>query len=179
MALALAFGWFDLRGARRRGTSAMRAPIMASRDLPPLPSLPRSPDPLPEEALLFARGAAQRTAEQVADPSDDAGAGTPRPALSIADGVDLRAMLNRVVEASRRRDQAAQARDRIVERLSAGKAGLSDGATLHLLRQQALPAAGMAGASSDDHAARLDRAMEEALASALKTLRQLSGLTRD
>jgi hypothetical protein len=60
---ALRMNWMDRLGGWRRRGAVARAPIMASRDLPTLepmtlPALPRSPEALPDEALIFARGAA-------------------------------------------------------------------------------------------------------------------------
>ncbi len=170
MALALGFGWLDWRSTRRRA-EGLRAPIVASRDLPPLP---RSPEPLPDEALVFARRAAHAAPRHDDTPVEG-------PALSIAEGVDLRAMLSRVMEASRRReprDQTAQARARIVERLSAGKQGLGNGTTLQLVKGQRLATAPETDTRRDDDADRIDLAMKEALTSALGTLRQLSDLSR-
>jgi len=167
MAGMQARSWLERFGARRR-SAALRTPILASRDLPPLDpvtqlALPRSPEPLPDEALIFAREAALRVRE--------ATVGTPDEALSIAEGADLRAMLERIEQAGKRRealDQAAQARARIVERLSAGKAAIAEAPPLRLVESQK-----MAPAEPD-----LDKAMEEALTSALGTLRQISALTR-
>lgn len=181
MAGALRMNWLDRLGGWRRRSAVARVPIMASRDLPPIDpmtllTLPRSPEALPDEALIFARGAAQRVADSILQPDGETASGLP---LSIADGADLRALLDRVQQSSRRRealDQAAQARARIVEQLSAGKAGAKP--TLQLVGDQELPSAldGTAprGALDID----LDRALEEALASALGTLRQISALPK-
>lgn len=181
MAGALRMTWLERLGGRRRRGTVVRAPIVASRDLPPIDpvtllALPRSPEPLPDEALVFARGAAQRVAESMPQTSSDDETGEP---LSIADGADLRALLDRVRQSSRRRealDQAAQARSRIVEQLSAGKAGAR--ATLQLVSGQQLQSEEVVLASTDVEDGELDRAFEEALASALGTLRQISELSR-
>jgi hypothetical protein len=168
-------GWFERLGARRRQNGLSRAPIVASRDLPP-PALPRSPEPLPEEALVFARSAALRPTELDADPDGEA---AQAPVPSIAAGADLRALLERVQQASSRRealDQAAQARARIVEQLSAGKAGAKP--VLKLVESQQLPTAHATPSNAQAPIADLDEAFEDALASALETLRQLSELTK-
>jgi hypothetical protein len=99
--------------------------------------------------------------------------------LSIAEGADLRALLERVQQSSRRRealDQAAQARTRIVEQLSAGKAGAKP--TLQLVGDQDLPSslAGAAPRAASD--IDLDHALKDALASALGILRQISTLSK-
>lgn len=181
MAGALRVNWLDRLGGWRRRSAVARAPIMASRDLPPLDpltqlTLPRSPEALPDEALIFARGAAQRVADSMLQPDGEDLSDAP---LSIADGADLRALLDRVQQSSRRRealDQAAQARTRIVEQLSAGKAGAKP--TLQLVDDQepaALPTETVPRAALDVD---LDHALEEALASALGTLRQISALPK-
>ncbi len=79
---------FDRFGGWRRRSEAVRAPIMASRDLPPLDplthlALPRSPDPIPDEALVIARGAAAlRAVDATAEPdTKDEGDAAPAPAL--------------------------------------------------------------------------------------------------
>jgi len=181
MAGALRRNWLDrLGGWRRRGVIA-RAPIMASRDLPPLDPmtlvcLPRSPEALPEEALIFARGAAQRVADSMLQPDEETAVDAP---LSITDGADLRTLLDRVQQSSRRRealDQAAQARARIVEQLSAGKAGARP--PLQLVGDQALHSPRTDALSSVASDIDLDRAFQEALASALGTLRQISALSK-
>lgn len=159
--------WLERFGARRPSAAA-RTPILASRDLPPLDPLtqlplPRSPEPLPDEALLFAREAALRVKDATTDAADTG--------MSIADGADLRAMLERIERAGKRRealDQAAQARARIVERLSAGKAAMADAPPLRLVETQKV--------AHDEPD--LEKAMEEALVSALGTLRQISELPR-
>lgn len=183
MAGALRMNWLDKLGGWRRRSAVVRAPIVASRDLPPLDSatllaLPRSPEPLSEEALLFARGAAQRVANSMPQTGDNDQSETGEP-LSIVDGADLRALLDRVQQSSRRRealDQATQARTRIVEQLSAGKAGAR--LTLQLVGDQALPQERAVPTRSKDDDADLDRAIDEALASALGTLRQISELSK-
>lgn len=181
MAGALRMTWLERIGGRRRRGDVARAPIIASRDLPPvdpvtLLALPRSPEPLPDEALVFARSAAQRVVHSMPQTAGDEEAGEP---LSIADGADLRALLDRVRQSSRRRealDQAAQARSRIVEQLSAGKAGARP--TLQLVSDQQVQSEGAAPASPDVEEIDLERALQEALASALGTLRQISELSR-
>lgn len=180
MAGALRMNWLDRLGGRRRRGGVARAPIMASRDLPPLDpmtllTLPRSPEALPDEALIFARGAAQQVTDSMLRPDGDGEAESDGP-LSIADGANLRALLDRVQQSSRRRealDQAAQARARIVEQLSAGKMGAR--LALQLVGDGALPAALSPRDALDID---LDRALEEALASALGTLRQISALSK-
>jgi hypothetical protein len=179
MAGALRMNWLDRLGGWRRRSAVARPPIMASRDLPPLDpmtlvTLPRSPEALPDEALVFARGAARRVADSMPQPDEGIASGMP---LSIADGADLRALLDRVQQSSRRRealDQAAHARTRIVEQLSAGKAGAKP--TLQLVGDQEPPSPmdGTVPRTGID----LDRALEEALASALGTLRQISALSK-
>ncbi len=187
MARALRLTWLDRFGGLRRRSEAARPPIMASRDLPPLDpltrlALPRSPDPMPDEALVFARGAALRAVETNAkDENETAPAPAPAPALSIVEGADLRAMLERIEQSSRRRealDQSAQARARIVERLSAGKAGLGMRPPLQLVGGQKMPADALRESHEAAHQAGLEQAMDEALASALGTLKQLSELPR-
>jgi hypothetical protein len=181
MAGALRMNWLDRLGGWRRRSAVARAPIMASRDLPPIDpmtllALPRSPEALPDEALIFARGAAQRVADSIPQPEGETVSGTP---LSIADGADLRALLDRVQQSSRRRealDQAAQARTRIVEQLSAGKAGAKP--TLQLVGDQEMPSPPTGTAPPTALDIDLDRALEEALASALGTLRQISALPK-
>ena len=181
MAGALRMNWLDRLGGWRRRSATARAPIVASRDLPPLDpltllALPRSPEPLPDEALIFARGAAQRVMSSMPQPDGEAVPGAP---LSIAEGADLRALLDRVQQSSRRRealDQAAQARARIVEQLSAGKAGARP--TLHLVEDQQMPSVQREMANSDAQDAELERALEDALTSALGTLRQISALSK-
>lgn len=187
MARALTSTWLDRFGGWRRRSEAVRAPIMASRDLPPLDpltqlALPRSPAPMPDEALVFARGAARRAVESSArDESEPAPAPLPAPALSIVEGADLRAMLQRIEQSSRRRealDQSAQARARLVERLSAGKAGFAARPPLQLVGGQQLPPDKARDAHEAAHQASLEQAMDEALASALGILKQLSTLGR-
>lgn len=183
MAGTLRVNWLGRLGGWRRRSAAGRAPIMASRDLPPLDpvtllALPRSPEPLPDDALIFARGAAQRVANSIPQTGSDSETEAGEP-LSIADGADLRALLERVQRSSRRRealDQATQARTRIVEQLSAGKAGAKP--TLQLVGDQALPQDRIAAANSQVDETDLDRALEEALTSALGTLRQISELSK-
>ncbi|MBO9574257.1 MAG: hypothetical protein J7494_00830 [Sphingobium sp.] len=170
----LTFGWFGGQSRRRRRTAPVPVPLMPSRDLPPVdfetqPSLPRSPEAIPDEALVFAQSAARRAPE---DDLDDNAAFMP--AASIATGADLRAMLERFERAHRRRqvrEQAVQARSRLVERLSAGRAATA-GPTLRLV------GADDAVLQADEEK-RIDQAMEEALASALTTLKRLSARTRD
>ncbi|MBO9579808.1 MAG: hypothetical protein J7498_02850 [Sphingobium sp.] len=140
--------------------------------------LPRSPEPLPDDALVFARGAAQRVARSMPQTSDDDRTETRAP-LSIAEGADLRALLERVQRSSRRRevlDQTTQARTRIVEQLSAGKAGAHP--TLHLVGDQPLSSERTAVVNDQADETDLDRALEKALASALGTLRQISALSK-
>ncbi|HEY1125433.1 MAG TPA: hypothetical protein VGE65_07350 [Sphingobium sp.] len=178
---ALRMTWLERLGRRRRRGNVVCAPIVASRDLPPIDpvtllALPRSPEPLPDEALVFARGAAQRVADSMPRTSGSEEISEP---LSIADGADLRALLDRVRQSSRRRealDQAAQARSRIVEQLSAGKAGAKP--TLQLVSDRQLQSEGTVLASTDVEDIDLDRALQEALASALGMLRQISELSR-
>jgi hypothetical protein len=181
MGLAGTFGmsWLERLAARGRRGAVVRAPIVASRDLPSLdmatPVLPRSPEPLPEETLVFARGTALRAVESGDEPITEAEA---PPAPSIAAGADLRALLDRVQQASRRRealDQAAQARARIVEQLSAGRTGAKP--VLALVEGQQLPVARTA-LSENESASDLDKAFQDALACALGTLRQLSELAK-
>lgn len=175
---ALTFNWLGRLGGRRRAPGAP-VPLMPSRDLPPVDGftrlpMPRSPEPMPDEALVFAQGATRRALHVVESPEAE---DMPVPAASsIATGADLRAMLERFERAHRRRQalsQSAQARSRIVERLSAGKAA----------SRPALQIVGAGGLSSAQAAAederRIDAAMEEALASALVTLKRLSALARD
>ena len=184
MARAHKLTWFDRFGGRRRHSESQRMPIMASRDLPPLDphtqlALPRSPEPMSDEALMFARGAALREGTQ--DEGEAAPNAAPESALSIAQGADLRAMLERIEQSSRRRqalDQAAQARARIIDRLSAGKAGLSGASPLQLVGGQQMPADKLRESYEAAHLANLEKAMDQALASALGTLKQLSKLAR-
>lgn len=157
---ALTFNWFG-----RRDDAAMAPmPLIASRDLPAAGlALPRSPEPMPDEALIFAQSAARRAAD-----ADEGAAAVP----AMATGADLRAMLERFERASRRKqalDNAVQARARIVERLAAGKTGMRP--ALHLV------GSGRATAAAEER--RIDAAMDEALASALVTLKRLSGSNRD
>jgi len=183
----LAGQWLGRLGPRRRRTIAVPRPLVASRDLPPPvgfgPSvLPRSPDPMPEEALVFAQEAATR--RRAAAPASGAEPMPPAPALSsIATGADLRALLERFERTARRRqalDQAAQARSRLVERLAAGRALPGVQPTLRLVSGAVDPRdrAGPARRQAED-AQRIDRAMDEALVSALGTLRRLRALARD
>lgn len=179
MAMALRLNWLDRRGRSKHRAAYARAPIVASRDLPPLDALthlplPRSPEPLPDEALVFAL-AAQKAADPAPEPEypEAESAAAKADGFTIATGADLRGMLDRFRKASKRRearDQAAQARARLVERLSAGRAGQSGVPPLRLVGSDVAPLL--------DDDADLDRALEEALASALGTLRRLSELTR-
>jgi len=130
---------------------------------------------MPEEALIFAQEAATR---RRADPP----AFVPEPAsaspalASIATGADLRALLERFERATRRRqalDHAAQARGRLVERLAAGRAMPGERPALRLVVGE-----GAARRQAQDEQ-RIERAMDEALASALVTLRRLNALARD
>jgi len=183
MAGTLKVNWLDRFGGWRRRDAAVRAPIMASRDLPPLDpvtqlALPRSPEPLPDDVLIFARGAAQRVANSMAQTGSDDQTEAGQP-LSIAEGADLRALLDRVQRSSRRRealDQATQARARIVDQLNAGRAGARP--TLHLVENRQTSSAPQAGSQGDVEDEALERALEAALNSALGTLRQISELSR-
>lgn len=160
---ALNFNWFGRLGTRRRAAQTM--PI---RDLP----LPRSPEPMPDAALVFAQGAA-RTPLRLVESGERNEAPSAMPA-SIATGADLRAMLERFEQSHRRRQalsQAADARSRLVGQLSAGKAGAVQPSLRLVAAQDALVAA------EDER--RIDRAMDEALESALGTLKRLSNLARD
>lgn len=181
MANALKMTWLGrLGGWRRRGGTA-RAPIVASRDLPPLDpmtllALPRSPAPLSDEALVFARDAARRVARSLPQARDG---GEDAEPLSIAEGADLRALLDRVRQSDRRRkaiDQANQARKRLVEQLNAGKAGARPALQLVADRQAKIAAIGADSRSAEE--LDLDRALQEALTSALGTLKQISELSR-
>jgi hypothetical protein len=180
------FDWMG-RFGRRGGSEAARAPLIASRDLPsphmPMqPQLPRSPEPMSDEALQFARDAARRPLPVDMEPD------TPVPGASIATGADLRAMLERFERSSRRRqavEQAAHARARLVEGLAAGKANLpGKDATarqpaLRVVREGNPADAAKLERYREEEAARLDRAMDEAVASALVTLRRLSASARN
>ncbi len=167
MAGALRVTWFERWGRRRTRTATRPRPIVASRDLPPLDPttrlpLPRSPEPLPDEALRFARHAARAQTDRPAEPED-------APPLSIAEGADLRALLDRFRQASRRRealDQAYRARSRIVEQLAGGKSATAARPALELVGARA-------SRPAPDNDARLDQAMEDALADALHILRRL------
>ena len=167
---ALTFNWLGRIGGRRR-TARVLAPLVPSRDLP----LPRSPEPMPDEVLVFAQqGAARRPLHVVAEtvPEKDRAI---MPA-SVATGADLRAMLERFERAHRRRQalsQAAQARTRLVDRLAAGKAGAEP--SLRLVGAHAPLSPAQAAAEEEK---RIDKAMDEALASALATLTRLSALAR-
>lgn len=124
----LTFDWFGQDGRRRRRGAPVLVPLVPSRDLPPVdfdtrPVLPRSPEAMPDEALVFAQSAVRRAPE---GPGDEGGAFTP--VASIATGADLRAMLERFERAHDRRqarEQALQARSRLVERLAAGRSVVS------------------------------------------------------
>lgn len=188
----LAGQWLGRFGPRRRRTMAVPRPLVASRDLPPpvgfaSSALPRSPEPMPEEALVFAQEAATRRrapAPSCDAPSGNAVPGPGSPALSsIATGADLRALLERFERTTRRRqalDQGAQARNRLVERLAAGRALPAIRPTLRLVSGAADTCDRVSTARRHaEEAQRIDRAMDEALVSALGTLRRLRALARD
>ena len=162
------FNWLGKLGMRR-GSAVTLVPQTPHRDLP----LPRSPEPMPDSALIFAQGATRPPLRLVEKADQDV---APFPVPSIANGADLRAMLERFEQSHRRRQalsQAADARARIVEQLGAGKAATP---SLRLVD----PEDGLSRArlAAEDER-RIEMAMEEALASALGTLKRLSALSRD
>jgi hypothetical protein len=116
-------GWLGRLGLGHRRDAAMHAPLLASRDLPPAPrdpetgaALPRSPAPLPEEALRFARHGEARAV----DPVDE-----PEPQPAPANGAELRAMLAQVEERFSLREAIAHAKTaqrRLGDRLEPGRA---------------------------------------------------------
>jgi hypothetical protein len=146
----------------RREREPFRSPLLPSRDLPPPPhdpetdlTLPRSPEPLPDEALRFARR------------PDMPG---PRPEIP-ATGAELRFLLEQVEERMTLRQAVEQAKDaqrRMMERmeLAGGNKG-SARPQLRLVARDQLPAA------VDPR-----RDLDVALAEALDVLRRLSALSR-
>jgi hypothetical protein len=121
-------GWLRRLAFGRREKGRLLSPRMARRGLPPAPldpetrlPLPRSPEPLPEDALRFMRHGAPRAA----DPSPLVPAELlPPPPPVLTPGAELRAMLDQVEDPFSLREaieQAKEAHRRLAERLDADR----------------------------------------------------------
>jgi chorismate mutase len=111
-------GWLGRLALGARPVATARAPLLASRDLPPPPrdpetrlALPRSPDPLPEEALRFARHADMRA---IAPQSPPMAGNTLRDMLEcVEERLSLRDAIAQAKEAQRRLAERLQGEDQV------------------------------------------------------------------
>lgn len=173
MRQALTLTWLErFAGGRRRKAPPQRL-LVPSRDLPPVEArlglaLPRSPDPLSEAELRFARRAASRSAMALARSGRAADSSDICPAPSIATGANLRVLLERfeqVAATNEPQDQLAGAHNWC-------------GAQRERPASLRLVSADPAAPAPKEAASKVDRTVEAALATALDRLRALSDPAR-